>query len=320
MAGVALGTPAYMAPEQIDGNDLDARVDVYSLGLVAWEMLTGRRAWLAKDCTTILYHQKHELPPDVRELRDDVPDRLAEVIARAIEKKRDARWGSMGEMLHALDESTPLVLAPRRVSHGDETMRFVRTSLPASAPAPVFALEPMEEEIPAIEVHRRRLPVVGKRTATVVATLSLAAMAAALVRTRPPVAPPAPAPHATLPLLQGDVRKPVTLPAPLDTHVMRHETPRVAAAAPVPTPKPAKPAAPAVDSMPQPTFTIPTLGAKPRLANISIAATRIPTGDSSASSVWRGPTPLKLGGEHRHGRHPQLSRECRRQSHVLGQQ
>ena len=43
-AGVALGTPAYMAPEQIDGGDLDARVDMYSLGLVAWEMLIGRRA------------------------------------------------------------------------------------------------------------------------------------------------------------------------------------------------------------------------------------------------------------------------------------
>ncbi|HEY9228826.1 MAG TPA: serine/threonine-protein kinase, partial [Gemmatimonadaceae bacterium] len=72
MAGVALGTPAYMAPEQIDGTDLDARSDVYSLGLVAWEMLIGRRAWDGEGLYAILYHQKHELPPDVRELRDDV--------------------------------------------------------------------------------------------------------------------------------------------------------------------------------------------------------------------------------------------------------
>src|SRR4051812_47330300 len=141
MAGVALGTPAYMAPEQIDGTDLDARVDVYSLGLVAWEMLTGRRAWVGEGLYAILYHQKHELPPDVRELRDDVPDRLAEGIAPAIEKRREARWGSVREMLDALDESTPLMLAPRRVGGGGETMRFVRPPLPTAAPAPVFELD-----------------------------------------------------------------------------------------------------------------------------------------------------------------------------------
>src|SRR5262249_43715108 len=126
MTGVALGTPAYMAPEQIDGDDLDARADVYSFGLVAWEMLIGCRAWNGEGLYAILYHQKHELPPDVRKLRDDVPDRLAEVIARAIEKKRGARWNSVRDMLVALDESTPLLLAPRSAGGGSETMRFVR--------------------------------------------------------------------------------------------------------------------------------------------------------------------------------------------------
>jgi alpha-tubulin suppressor-like RCC1 family protein/tRNA A-37 threonylcarbamoyl transferase component Bud32 len=312
MAGVALGTPAYMAPEQIDGNDLDARVDVYSLGLVAWEMLTGRRAWLGEGLYDILYHQKHELPPDVRELRDDVPDRLAEVIARAIEKRRDARWGSMREMLQALDESTPLSLAPRRVSHGDETIRFVRTSLPTSAPVPVFALEPMEEEVPSIEVHRRRLPVVGVRTGAFVATLSLAAIAAALVRSRPAVPAAAPVDRTMLPVLQGDVPKPVILPAPLDTHavtqVVRRDSDHtnrapVVAAAPV-TPKPAPKPAAAVDTTPDPAVAIPALSVRPRLATISVATDKIAPADPSAGSIWGGPTPLKLtasivtGGTH----------------------
>ncbi|MGH2899433.1 MAG: serine/threonine-protein kinase, partial [Solirubrobacteraceae bacterium] len=162
MAGVALGTPAYMAPEQIDGGDLDGRADVYSLGLVAWEMLAGRRAWDGEGLYAILYHQKHELPPDVRELRDDVPDRLAEVIARAIEKTRDARWGSMRAMLDALDESTPLMLSPRTVGGGDETMRFMRP-LPVQATPPTAfqrtalttpAFPPPELEALAFETER----------------------------------------------------------------------------------------------------------------------------------------------------------------------
>jgi alpha-tubulin suppressor-like RCC1 family protein/tRNA A-37 threonylcarbamoyl transferase component Bud32 len=304
MAGVALGTPAYMAPEQIDGTDLDARVDVYSLGLVAWEMLTGRRAWLGEGLYAILYHQKHELPPDVRELREDVPDRLAEVIARAIEKRRDARWGSVREMLDALDESTPLVLAPHRVSHGDETIRFVLPPLPTTEPAPVYALEQFTEEVPLIEVRRRRLPVVA-RTATVVATLSFAAIAAALVvRSRADVAPLALASDTILPVLQGDVPKRVILPAPIDTQVVRHETTRALVVAPPPTAKPATPMTAAVDSTPLPPVPIPALNARPRIANISVASEKIAPADPSANSVWRGPPALKptasivAGGTH----------------------
>src|SRR5262249_42318107 len=160
----------------------------------------------------ILYHQKHELPPDVRELRNDVHDRLAEVIARAIEKRREARWGSVREMLDALEESTPLTLAPRRVGGGDETMRFVRPPLPAPAPAPVVALDHLAEELHAVEVHQRRLPVLARRT-TVVATVSVAAIAAAIIFSRWKFPAPAPVNRAMLPVLQGDASKPAAAPA-----------------------------------------------------------------------------------------------------------
>jgi alpha-tubulin suppressor-like RCC1 family protein/tRNA A-37 threonylcarbamoyl transferase component Bud32 len=311
MAGVALGTPAYMAPEQIDGNDLDARVDVYSLGLVAWEMLIGRRAWNGEGLYAILYHQKHELPPDVRELRDDVPDRLAEVIARAIEKTRDARWSSVRAMLDALDESTPLTLAPRRVSGGGETIRFIRPPLatapplPAAppAPVPVFALDAAAFEPQEIEVPRRRVPVIV-RTAAVVATLSVAAIATALVRNRANVTPTMVTDRPPPPILAGDVAKPVTFPAPLDTHTLaRADTSR----APV-TPMPAAPkVATRLDSAPAPSVAIPVLVARPPVAvNAAAATDKIAAANSSsnANSVWGGPAPLTLkagivaGGTH----------------------
>src|SRR5829696_7251631 len=122
MSGIAIGTPAYMAPEQIDGIPLDGRGDIYSLGLVGWEMLTGKRPWEGSSLYAVIYQQKHEELPDVRDLRSDVPDRLAEVIAGAIEKDRGARWQSAEELIAALDgralRRTP---RPRPMVVADET-------------------------------------------------------------------------------------------------------------------------------------------------------------------------------------------------------
>src|SRR4029079_16578 len=112
MAGVAIGTPAYMAPEQIDGGDLDGRGDIYSLGLVAWEMLTGHRPWEGESLYAILYHQKYEQLPDVRDIRRDVSDRLADAICGSIEKDREARWQSVDELIAALHGR----LAPRNAA------------------------------------------------------------------------------------------------------------------------------------------------------------------------------------------------------------
>ena len=108
MAGVAIGTPAYMAPEQIEGASLDVRGDVYSLGLVAWEMLTGRRPWEGENLYAVLYHQRYEQLPDVRDLRDDVPGPLGDAIAVAIEKNPEMRWQNTEQMIEALDGSAPL--------------------------------------------------------------------------------------------------------------------------------------------------------------------------------------------------------------------
>ena len=160
MVGVAIGTPAYMSPEQIEGTELDARADVYSLGLVAWEMLTGHRPWEGESLYAILYHQKHEILPDVRDLRAHVPDRLAEVIVRAIEKNRDARWPSVHALLHALEESTPLWFSARREPESADTTRFVRPPTPV-ATAAIVAPPPVAPPTPPVVV--RDLPVVGDR-------------------------------------------------------------------------------------------------------------------------------------------------------------
>jgi len=163
MSGVAIGTPAYMAPEQIDGVELDGRGDIYSLGLVAWQMLTGLRPWDGESLYAVLYHQKHEYLPDVREMRSDVPDRLADVIAVAIEKERDARWSNVQALVSALDNPGLIRRPVTPIPTSNETVRIVRTVTPPDVEATSDPFESLlaelanEQAIEAPVPRRRRL-------------------------------------------------------------------------------------------------------------------------------------------------------------------
>ena len=103
LPGESLGTPAYMAPEQIDGQDVDGRSDVFSLGLVAYEMLTGAHPWEGESIYSIIFKQKQEEPPPLREVRPDLSDRVIDIVERAIRKDPADRWESAEEMLGAVE-------------------------------------------------------------------------------------------------------------------------------------------------------------------------------------------------------------------------
>lgn len=105
--GASLGTPAYMSPEQVDGKDVDGRSDVYSLGLVGYEMILGHHPWEGENVFTTIFKQKNEdLPMDLPGL-DRYPA-LARVLQWCLQKDRDARWGSADILLKELQEVTPL--------------------------------------------------------------------------------------------------------------------------------------------------------------------------------------------------------------------
>lgn len=105
MTGTAIGTPAYMAPEQIDGATASPRSDVYSLGLVAWEMLTGHRPWEGETLYNVIYKQKHESLPPIDEYNAAVPPRLQYIVERMLQKKPAARWAGADGLLAHLDAS-----------------------------------------------------------------------------------------------------------------------------------------------------------------------------------------------------------------------
>ena len=103
--GTAIGTPFYMSPEQIDNGALDGRSDLYSLGLVAWEMLTGRRPWDGESLYNVIYKQKHEELPPIEALRPGVPPRLQYIVERMLQKQPGARWAGADGLLAQLSHT-----------------------------------------------------------------------------------------------------------------------------------------------------------------------------------------------------------------------
>jgi len=100
--GTALGTFAYMSPEQIRKEKLDARTDLFSFGLVLYEMATGRRAFQGESEVVVHEAILHDRPSSARELRSSVPRRLNDVISKALEKDRAQRYQSAMEMREGL--------------------------------------------------------------------------------------------------------------------------------------------------------------------------------------------------------------------------
>jgi serine/threonine-protein kinase len=126
-AGVVIGTPAYMAPEQWTGDTVDARTDIYALGIMLFEMLTGTVPFSGDTPFRLMYQHVNDRPTPLRMLRADIPYGLQGVIDKALEKVRNNRYASANDMVSAYRAALVSKAAPPP----EETT----TALPVIAPA-----------------------------------------------------------------------------------------------------------------------------------------------------------------------------------------
>jgi len=131
LKGNVIGTPTYMAPEQITGGAVDGRSDLYALGLVGWEMLTGRRPWTGDTVYEVIYQQKHDQLPRLTLLTPGIPEPLLFAIEGALHKDPGSRWANAEEFLaQLLERPSPALANPERPGSAVPTVRFRRPAGP----------------------------------------------------------------------------------------------------------------------------------------------------------------------------------------------
>jgi serine/threonine protein kinase len=163
-AGVAIGTPQYMSPEQAAGEkEIDGRSDLYSLGIVSYQMLTGELPFNAPTVAGVLMKQITEMPPPLEVRRPDCPEDLALAVTRCLEKDPENRWPSADALRRALESRSVTGYRPTGQTKrgalprpsGEAARRFSGGG--AGAPPPLSPRVPLPGRAPAGEDWRNRL-------------------------------------------------------------------------------------------------------------------------------------------------------------------
>ena len=136
--GQMVGSPAYMSPEQIKGEKLDARTDIFSLGIVLYQALTLRKPFPADTLTTLVYQILHEEPMDPSLVTTAVPDGMKEILKRCLAKDRANRYSDAGELAGDLREILGYSAVGSTAGLSESRVKRVRST--PGAPPPVAPL------------------------------------------------------------------------------------------------------------------------------------------------------------------------------------
>lgn len=125
--GVAIGTAGYMSPEQVRGEKLDARTDIFSFGLVLYEMATGQRAFAGETAAIVHNAIINDVPASTRQLNPEIPIDLETIISKALEKDRDQRYQTAAELRRELQRLEDMKSPPHATAPGATKFKNGRT-------------------------------------------------------------------------------------------------------------------------------------------------------------------------------------------------
>jgi serine/threonine protein kinase/Flp pilus assembly protein TadD len=141
-AGVVVGTPEYMAPEQFEGKEADARSDIYALGVVLYEITTGRLPFEGDTFVSIALRQKTETPRTPKEFNPQLPDDLTRLILRCLERDQEKRFQSVEDILADL----------AKIEKGVPTTEKILPSVPKTSRQITVSFNPRKLVLPAAAV------------------------------------------------------------------------------------------------------------------------------------------------------------------------
>ncbi len=160
--GVTVGTPAYMSPEQAAGDDLDGRSDLFALGCVLYEMLTGEVAFTGSTVQALISSRFFHTPPEVESVRPEVPRAVSQAVSRLLSKEAADRYSTGAQMIVALTSPPPA--APARQADEASIAVLPFASLSRDADDEFFA-DGVTEEILNALAQIPRLRVAGRSSA-----------------------------------------------------------------------------------------------------------------------------------------------------------
>jgi serine/threonine-protein kinase len=140
LAGQMIGTIDYMSPEQMIGGELTGRSDIFALGVVIYQMVSGRTPFGDAVSPTAILASVLTQTPELLSRHASVPVLLDQVVARCIERDPDHRFGDVGELARALAEVAAIGLTPISLGTPHAALPVVRRALPPSEPLPVVSL------------------------------------------------------------------------------------------------------------------------------------------------------------------------------------
>ncbi len=141
-SGTAVGTPSYMSPEQVMGKKIDKRSDIFSIGCILYEFLTGRRPFEAENITTVIYKIINEEPPAISEIKKGLPAGFEKIVNKALAKDANDRYQNCKQLTEDLRNLDKL---------SDKTI-----AVTVAKELPIPEEEEREEEVPEKEKKKKR--------------------------------------------------------------------------------------------------------------------------------------------------------------------